>query len=667
MVEKSNSPDEAPAAGLPDIQTTDLSLPLWVRDKDPVAAEGLPLWLNSPHQEPLANGPLLEARSEIQPPPPEPSPPLPSSKDPLSDPEIDLFAKPAEDASFLNLSAVYVRDLLKISSKCPSPGTSDECPESTLGSEGEAKEAGNRDQPNAPAVPMERQPPLSRLVRPVVYGIEVPNTGTKPLFQVRVEHDLPAGFRFLGADPVPDIRRNKLVWKLGDLEPQSAKRILVRVQPKHAGKLLPESATTFRTTYGVRTRITKPRLQATVTGPQCVDRGEPAIFEIEVSNSGTGQATNVCVRNQIPAGLLHDQGHLVESYLGTLSPGETVKLYLRTIAQGTGAQVTEVIVSGSECVSVAIQAQVLVKQAELTLQITGPTSLQPNQETDYLLEIFNTGTAAASSILVDYKLPEGLDFVSADEQAIPDPNAQSVSWSFASLAAGQNRLLPIRVRTQFPGDFLHKASLRYGEGPDAAAELLISSDLAIESSPLLAELLAGIDGPLRASRTTRGNAARIPAQLEAAGKDGQHIVFTLAGIDYAVPMAGVVEIGRASNITPVPNVREWLLGVANVRGDVISMVNLGMFFGLDKCTETTDSRLLVVRSRWGDMATGLLVEKVKGIRSISEKGIMAPASTFENRLTPYLRGVAENDGRLLVLLDLDKLLLSAEMRQVELV
>jgi chemotaxis signal transduction protein len=67
------------------------------------------------------------------------------------------------------------------------------------------------------------------------------------------------------------------------------------------------------------------------------------------------------------------------------------------------------------------------------------------------------------------------------------------------------------------------------------------------------------------------------------------------------------------------------------------------------------------------MATGLVVEKVKGIRIVSENRITAPPSTLENRLTPYMRGVAEIDGRLVVLLDLDRLLLSAEMRQVELV
>jgi purine-binding chemotaxis protein CheW len=204
---------------------------------------------------------------------------------------------------------------------------------------------------------------------------------------------------------------------------------------------------------------------------------------------------------------------------------------------------------------------------------------------------------------------------------------------------------------------------------EATAELPVSCDFeAAETSRILEELLAGIDRQVRPSRAPRRRASGIPSQPAAAGKpEDQHIVFTLAGIDYAVPLAGVVEIGRTSNITLVPNVPEWVLGVANVRGDIVSMVDLATFFGLDRCDRTADSRLLVARSLSGEMATGLVVEKVKGIRFVSENHITAPPSTLENRLTPYMRGVAEIDGRLVVLLDLDRLLLSAEMRQVELV
>jgi chemotaxis signal transduction protein len=116
----------------------------------------------------------------------------------------------------------------------------------------------------------------------------------------------------------------------------------------------------------------------------------------------------------------------------------------------------------------------------------------------------------------------------------------------------------------------------------------------------------------------------------------------------------------------VPNVPEWILGVANVRGDIVSMVDLAAFFGLNQLSDSArDGRVLVVRSLSQELTTGLLVEKVKGLRFISSDRITVPAATFENRLSPFLSGVSELDGRLLVFLDLDRMLLSAEMRQVE--
>src|SRR5262249_10077058 len=106
-----------------------------------------------------------------------------------------------------------------------------------------------------------------------------------------------------------------------------------------------------------------------------------------------------------------------------------------------------------------------------------------------------------------------------------------------------------------------------------------------------------------------------------------------------------------------------LLGVANVRGDIVSMVHLRSFLGLD--SGAGEGRMMVVRASSHDLVTGLIVDQVRGIRSLPEQGIAAPSTPVEDRVAPYLRGVAEADGRLLVLLDLDRLLLSPEMRQFE--
>src|SRR5260370_3793667 len=125
MVEEPNIPEESPAGGLPDMNAPEPPLARWLRDPEPVAAERLPPWLNVPLPEPAIGGPpLLEAKALS----PQSSPPLPSPQDPGSDPEIDLFAKPAEDASFLNLSAGYVKGPPQNPPKYPFSAPTDQSP-----------------------------------------------------------------------------------------------------------------------------------------------------------------------------------------------------------------------------------------------------------------------------------------------------------------------------------------------------------------------------------------------------------------------------------------------------------------------------------------------------------------------------------------------------------
>jgi purine-binding chemotaxis protein CheW len=188
-----------------------------------------------------------------------------------------------------------------------------------------------------------------------------------------------------------------------------------------------------------------------------------------------------------------------------------------------------------------------------------------------------------------------------------------------------------------------------------------------ESGHLLEELLATIDreDEEAASRPGRpGQAYPAPRRSGvAAGK--QFVVFVLAGDEYAIPIGNVVEYGHPLAVTPVPNVPEWLLGVANVHGDILSMVDLRAFLGMERPDHGADGRMLVVRTSRDNISVGLIVDRVKGIRVIAEDVICLPTSPAEDRLAPYLRGVAEHQGRLVIFLNLDQLLLSSEMRQFE--
>jgi purine-binding chemotaxis protein CheW len=151
------------------------------------------------------------------------------------------------------------------------------------------------------------------------------------------------------------------------------------------------------------------------------------------------------------------------------------------------------------------------------------------------------------------------------------------------------------------------------------------------------------------------------------GLHAQHVVFSLAETEYAVPIGNVVEIGHPRAVTPLPQVPEWLRGLTNLRGDIISIVDLRGFLGLEPGDAGRPERMLVVHHPEDNLTTGLIVDRVLGITRLRLDAIREPSAPVAGPVAPYLRGVAEHARGLLVVLDLDRLLRSSEMRQFELV
>jgi len=218
-----------------------------------------------------------------------------------------------------------------------------------------------------------------------------------------------------------------------------------------------------------------------------------------------------------------------------------------------------------------------------------------------------------------------------------------------------------------PGTFVHRALGWTDCGLESVAEVSFAVEIdESRSSHLLEDLLAAIEREDEgaAESDAQESPRAVPARsLKGVGE--QHIVFTIADAEYAIPIGNVLEYGHPLSVTPVPGVPDWVVGVANVHGDIISMVDLRLFLGMERLDYDQNSRMLVVRALREDITVGLIVDRVKGIRAVAEDRISLPTSPIEDRLAPYLRGVTAHHGRLLVLLDLEQLLLSQEMRQFE--
>jgi purine-binding chemotaxis protein CheW len=145
---------------------------------------------------------------------------------------------------------------------------------------------------------------------------------------------------------------------------------------------------------------------------------------------------------------------------------------------------------------------------------------------------------------------------------------------------------------------------------------------------------------------------------------GRFVLLSVASTHYAIPEAFVTELERVPRVTAVPRVPEWLCGVANLRGDIVSVIDLRAYLGHAPYAPST-ARLLVVRLLDEPFSTGLIVDTVDRIVSLQGDDVKAPASPFEGALAPFVSGVCTIGDRLVAVLDVERLLRSPDIRQFD--
>lgn len=145
----------------------------------------------------------------------------------------------------------------------------------------------------------------------------------------------------------------------------------------------------------------------------------------------------------------------------------------------------------------------------------------------------------------------------------------------------------------------------------------------------------------------------------------KHVLFELDGTQYAIPMENVLELQRLPRITPLPLTPDWLCGVTNLRGEVLSVIDLRSLLGLPAADSSLSQRLVVVRSTVEEIATGWIVDRMIGVRRLASDD-MQPSSTLTiGAAVRFLSGIVDCEGQLVALMDVNRILSSPEMRQFE--
>lgn len=145
-------------------------------------------------------------------------------------------------------------------------------------------------------------------------------------------------------------------------------------------------------------------------------------------------------------------------------------------------------------------------------------------------------------------------------------------------------------------------------------------------------------------------------------KELQVVGFRIGRETFGLPIAMVREIVRVPDITSVPNAPDCIEGVINLRGRIIPVVDLRKRFG-DKSPEANKKNRIVV-VEIGRRAVGLIVNSASEVLRIPPADIEQPDKVFQENEGNYITGVGKLKGRLVILLDLNRILENVELRGI---
>lgn len=147
----------------------------------------------------------------------------------------------------------------------------------------------------------------------------------------------------------------------------------------------------------------------------------------------------------------------------------------------------------------------------------------------------------------------------------------------------------------------------------------------------------------------------------------QLVVFTLkAGnsvCEYGVPITQVQEINRLTTPTKLPQVPGFVEGITNLRGHVIPIIDLKKRFDMASSEYTEDTRIIVVEI--GGQTVGIIVDEVTEVLRLPVAAIEPPPAIAGGITAEYLNGVGKLDKRLLIMLDMTKILTEGEKDELK--
>ena len=158
------------------------------------------------------------------------------------------------------------------------------------------------------------------------------------------------------------------------------------------------------------------------------------------------------------------------------------------------------------------------------------------------------------------------------------------------------------------------------------------------------------------------SSARVSARGSASG-GGKFLSFFLGPEEYGLEILKVHEIIGMMAITPVPRTPEFVRGVINLRGKVIPTVDLRLKFEMPPVGQTDETCIIVVQAN--GVQVGIVVDRVSEVLDIKGEEVEPTPAFGTDVNTDYILGIGKSDGRVRLLLDIDKVLCGSDLQDLQ--
>lgn len=142
----------------------------------------------------------------------------------------------------------------------------------------------------------------------------------------------------------------------------------------------------------------------------------------------------------------------------------------------------------------------------------------------------------------------------------------------------------------------------------------------------------------------------------------QCVTFRLEDEIYGINVMQVQEVLRVTEIAPVPGAPHYVLGIINLRGNVVTVIDTRERLGLGSKEMDESTRIVIIEA--DKLVVGILVDAVAEVVDLRSSEIESAPSVGNDESSKYIQGVATRDGELLILVDLNKLLNDEEWAEL---